>query len=321
MLNLLWKILVSLAGAAAGTFILYVATSFVLEAWLTRPLVSRQGESLVALLDIPFERVQFPTEGGLVLRRWFFPARSPKAPAIVYAHGSGKDWEEGIPLVPFLHEAGYGVLLFSYRGHGSSDPAGPGHTYGFAESKDVEAAIRYLRGRDDVTGIGVIGYSLGAASAILAAARTPDVKAVVAVAPFACPEELWLVHKPVFVPEPLSRLVLRMVEWHKGIKLDSSCPEEAARRIPPRPLLIIQGTEDRHIPAENARRLARAASPSCVVWMVEGARHGDILSEGVIRRRTEIVAFLDAALRPSTALHSPLSTRRWRDGTVQRAHP
>jgi uncharacterized protein len=66
----------------------------------------------------------------------------------------------------FLSRAGYSILLFDFQGHGES--TGTGITFGFLESRDATAAVNFVRERFPGEKIGVIGMSLGAASALLA---------------------------------------------------------------------------------------------------------------------------------------------------------
>lgn len=108
--------------------------------------------------------------------------------AVVYAPATAHDQRSGLSLVPIFHQAGYHVLLFSYWGHGLSDGLPGRFTYGAAESKDVDAAVAFLHKAKHTGHIAVIGHSAGAA--ILSAARNPDIGAVIAVAPFNCPEEV-----------------------------------------------------------------------------------------------------------------------------------
>jgi len=145
--------------------------------------------------------------------------------------------------------------------------------------------------------IGLIGYSLGASSAILSAARNQDVSAVVAVAPFACATDIWFANRPVFVPPFLMRIVLRLVELRKGIRAGSLCAEAVIGDISPRPLLIIQGVEDPYVPLEHTHRLFAAAGNPRTLWLIEGATHKTVPLLGLINRREALLSFLDAALR------------------------
>ena len=76
-------------------------------------------------------------------------------------------------------------MLFDFRYRGESE--GDAQTLGVKESWDIQSAVDYLKERPDVDAerIGVQGGSLGAASAILAAAEKSEIKGVVAQIPFA----------------------------------------------------------------------------------------------------------------------------------------
>jgi dipeptidyl aminopeptidase/acylaminoacyl peptidase len=245
---------------------------------------------------VPYEEVAFPTTDGLTLRGWFYPAGEADAPALLYAPATAQDQRSGRSLVPALHAAGYHVLLFSYRGHALSDGSRWGFTYGADESRDVDAAVRYLREERRVRRIGVIGYSAGAVSAILSAARNPAVGAVVAVAPFTCVDEIWNTNRPAIVPKALLDLTLRLAELRKGFDRRDVCPLREIGRIAPRPVLLIHGTEDGRITREQAERLFAAAEEPVSLWLVEGASHSTVRDPGLDRLLPEVVGFFDGAL-------------------------
>jgi dipeptidyl aminopeptidase/acylaminoacyl peptidase len=247
---------------------------------------------------IPYEQVEFPSGDGLTLRGWFFRSEQPGAPAVVYAPATARDQRSGLSLVPALHAAGYHVLLFSYRGHGLSDGNRWGFTYGDAESRDLDAAVRYLR-HAGLRRIGVIGYSAGAASGIISAARNPAIRAVVAVAPFTCIDDIWRTNRPAIMPQPLLDLTLWLAELRKGFRRGDVCPVEAIGRIAPRPLLAIHGTDDQRITQEQARRLFDAAGEPKSLWLVEDATHLSVRDPALDQLLPDVIAFLDAALRPA----------------------
>ena len=79
-----------------------------------------------------------------------------------------------------LERQGYGVLVYDARGLGRSE--GTPNSYGWDRDKDIDAALAYLKPRDDVdpSRIGALGLSTGADMAIDAAGRRSDIAAVVA---------------------------------------------------------------------------------------------------------------------------------------------
>lgn len=284
------------AGVLAGVSLLTFAGPLVGEMIAVFPPFFPRGQvNPLTEAGLPYEEVAFPTTDGLMLRGWFIPAEQPDAPAIIYAPATGHDQRSGLSLVPAFHRAGYHVLLFSYRGHALSDGQKGAFTYGDAESRDVDAAVRFLSEVKGIRHIGLIGHSVGAASAILSAARNPEVGAVVAVAPFNCMAEVWSTSRPPLVPTFLLDWTMWAVERLRGFRREQVCPVEVVAQIAPRPLLILHGTEDRRITEAQVRRLFAAARWPKSLWLVRGATHSSIRSPVLDRLAPEVVAFFDAA--------------------------
>ena len=132
--------------------------------------------------DLPVEEVHFPSRDGLMLAGWFIPGTN--GGTVILAHGYDRSRANLLPHADYLHRAGFSVLLFDFRGRGESE--GDTVTAGVKEPLDIQGAVDYLKGRPNVDPehIGVQGVSLGAASAILAAAQTPEIRGVVAESAF-----------------------------------------------------------------------------------------------------------------------------------------
>ena len=89
-----------------------------------------------------------------------------------------------------LFEEGYNLLLFDLRGHGSSE--GDQISGGYFERWDVLGAYDYLVEERGVTAgkVGLMGYSMGGVTSILAAVEEPGIAAIVADSPFAAATDL-----------------------------------------------------------------------------------------------------------------------------------
>jgi dipeptidyl aminopeptidase/acylaminoacyl peptidase len=297
-----------------GTSLLTVAGSVLGEIIATMPPLFRANDvNPLEHEGIPVEEVAFPTDDGLTLRGWFFPATQANAPAVLYAPGTAHDQRSGLSLVPDFHAAGYNVLLFSYRGHALSEGNRWGFTYGDAESRDLDAAVRFLQEGKGLHEIGVIGHSAGAVTAILSAARNSGIGAVIAVAPFNCVAEVWNTNRPKVVPQSLLDLTLRLAELRKNFDRNDVCPLEMVHRIAPRPLLVIHGTEDRRITQEQVERLFTAAEEPKSMWLVEGASHHSVRDPVLDQLSPQLIAFLDDALRPGK---DAIASLEYRSGLV-----
>jgi dipeptidyl aminopeptidase/acylaminoacyl peptidase len=261
------------------------------------PAFTRQAARSIDQVGISYEQVSFLTTDGLTLRGWFFPTNDPHAPAIIYAPATAHDQRQGISLVAPLHRAGYQVLLFSYRGHGTSDGDRLGFTYGARESEDIDAAVRYLTEERSIPHIGAIGHSAGAVAIILSAARNPRIGAVVAAGTFTSVEDIWEQNRPAIFPQPLYRLAMRMFEMRKGFSRQEVRPLDVIGQIAPRPVLLVHGMSDRRITQQQAAELfANANQPKQIIY-VPGASHDQVRSPGLDGLLAQIVQFFDANLR------------------------
>lgn len=250
---------------------------------------------------LDYEEVAFESGDGHTLRGWFFPAADPDAPAIIYAPATAHDQRQGLSLVAPLRRAGYQVLLFSYRGVGNSDGNRLSFSYGARESRDVDAAARYLAEVRGVRQIGAIGHSAGAVSILLSAARNPRIEAVVAAAPYSSLQEIWQANRPAAFPKRLYDLTLRLFELRKGFSRHQVRPVDVVKEISPRPILFIYGLEDRRVTLAQAQSLFQAAGfPKQIIWL-PNTTHAGVRSPGLDLLVEQIVRFFDASLRQKKA--------------------
>lgn len=150
-----------------------------------------------------YEQVSFLTLDGLTLRGWFIPAAldglTGKQATIPVGHGYPFDKANVLRHALFLHSR-FHLLLFDFRYFGVSERAYT--TAGLLETRDVEAAVGYLKQRQDVdpARIGAFGFSMSAAAFILC--RSADIHAIAADSAYASLEKL--IARQFFVlPGPL----------------------------------------------------------------------------------------------------------------------
>ncbi len=312
-----------LIAASALTLIvaLYLAVSyFVLSASLAP--APRCPDRTPADSGVAAEAVRFRSDVDEVsLSGWFLPSRGRRA--IILIQGlNDQGWNSSHSDIAAAYVgAGFDVLVFDLRGHGSS--SGDRLGLGWHERRDVRAAVNLLLDRGFIPGaIGIHGGSYGAAVALLSAAAIPEIGAVVAGSAFADIRDVMdtQIEDKTGVPSWLSRHFLRpglaFVALHLyGLDFDVIPPERAVPVIAPRPILFIHGSEDRVIPVEHAYRL-RAASknPSDELWVLPLPGHTpgvrlpgeacETLEVSPLRETylRKVVAFFDGSLPPSTLI-------------------
>lgn len=246
--------------------------------------------------------VQIPGPRGM-LAGWYLPARN--GCTLICCHGIHDNSSQWMTQVARLHARnGYGALLFDFTGHGQSE--GNQVTYGIRERHDVRAVIEYLRERGDVDmeRVAILGYSLGAITAVLAAAEHPDLRAVVIESGFS---DLYhdiakLFTRYTGLPAfPFARLVIFWGQRLAGVRLAEVRPVQIIGNIAPRPVLIISDLRDALADEPyDGESLYQAAGEPKELWQVAEATHVNAFGvepESWIER---VGGFLDVHLAAST---------------------
>jgi uncharacterized protein len=201
------------------------------------------------------EDVTLTTADGVKLAAWLIPAATPGAPAIVMLHGYPAGKADLLPIAGALN-ARFTMLLVDFRYFGGSD--GRATTLGSRERADLRAAVDALAQRGH-TRVGVFGYSLGGAVALLGAAEDPRIRAVAVWAPFA---DLRVLARELYATFWLLKypFVELMVLWGRlflGGDITRPSPEAAAARLTI-PVQLWASRDDDQIPFAHAERLQRA---------------------------------------------------------------
>ena len=132
--------------------------------------------------------VEFPAEGGDILRGWYFLPSTGEGPfpAISMAHGYAGIKEHGIePFARAFAEAGFAVLLHDHRGFGASDGTPRHDVDPWRQIADWRRAISFLESREEVNAdrIGVWGTSYAGGHVLVLGATDRRIKAVVSQVP------------------------------------------------------------------------------------------------------------------------------------------
>ena len=170
---------------------------------------------------------------------------------------------------------------------------------GYYEQRDLLGAIDYVKGRG-FEHIGVLGFSMGAVTTLIAAASSSDIDAVVADSSFA---DLKDVMEPEFskrtkFPKFFLPALLFIVKIMYSVDFSAVKPIELVSEIAPRPAFFIHGQLDETFPLEHAYRLHQAGqNPQNQLWIVPQAGHVRAYATCPEEYMNKITAFFDGILR------------------------
>ena len=308
--TLIWPVLalamrrrqVSYRGAAMGVVVIlllvFIGLPYLISTLYTGSVGSRRkAQNTPAEYGLAYEDVTLTTSDGLKLAAWHIPNEAGRG-TVIYCHGHLNHRGQMLDQAAFLHEHGFGGVLFDFRRHGDSE--GDLTTFGYYEWRDVQAALRYaIDNRGEGEPVILWGVSMGAATALLTAAEESGIDAVIAESSFyAASETLRSDLKRMFgLPTvPFGFLTGTITELRVGIEIDSLDIGRAAPGLRDVYVLLVGGTADRRMPLSNNERLYELIPGTKKdLLVVDGATHGDIWEMGREVYGDKILQFLTAS--------------------------
>ncbi|MHC4513038.1 MAG: alpha/beta hydrolase [Planctomycetota bacterium] len=245
--------------------------------------------------NLAAEPVAFESGSGSRIRGWLLPGRDQDKATVVLAHGIGGDRRAMLSRARFLRAAGYTALVFDFQAHGESP--GKAITFGYRESRDVRAAVAFVRARRPGRKIGVIGQSLGGAACLIGDDPI-DADALIVESVYPTLQEAVqnrMEHRLGF----LGRLVTPLLTWQSRFRLGfavDACRPIRGMRSYRGPVLIVAGAEDQSTRIEESRRMFLAAVGPKQLWVVAGAGHVDYHTAAGAEYEKRVLGFLDRYL-------------------------
>jgi pimeloyl-ACP methyl ester carboxylesterase len=257
-----------------------------------------------------FEEARVPGDLG-VLPAWLI--EGDRDTWVIIVHGKGLDErKQALRMLPVLVDAGYPVLVVSYRNDVVAHPSETGrYGWGYPEWRDLEVALEFadLRGADDFV---LYGYSMGGAliSAFLhesaafvdGVTLTDRVRGVIMDSPVLDLEAVIDAGaEDRGIPPPLTAAA----KWIAAMRFDLDWDaldqvERAGEFDPGLPILLFHGVEDTTVPVAISDAFAAALS-SVQYERVERADH-------VYPWNVDPAAYEDAVMRFLAGLDAVEST-------------
>jgi len=247
----------------------------------------------------PIQQVHFETVDHLTLIGWYIPPQN--GAVIILQHGYHANSAEMLPIGRMLAQHGYGILLFDFRGHGKSE--GNTVTLGLHETQDTNAAVNYLLRQPGVNRIGLIGNSMGGATGILAASKNKNIQAIAVEGVFSELKDEVGIGIEVQTPLPafpFDVIFVYIAERETGYRLSDIAPVEKIGQISPRPILIMQGGNDKRINSDSGNSLFAAAGEPKIYWYEPSAAHVAIYQAAPKDYEKHVTNFFDQYLLGAT---------------------
>jgi hypothetical protein len=273
-----------------GTFAPGDAVAFDQYAFLQDPLVAH---------GIDFEEVVVPGDLG-INPAWLIDGT--RDTWVIIAHGKGIDErKQALRMIPTLHDAGYPVLVISYRNDEGAAASDSGrYTWGLEEWRDVEAALQFglVQGAEEFV---IMGYSMGGAVTASFLHETDligRVRGVILDSPVLDLEEVVDTEAaergvPAFFTAG-SKAIARL-----RFGLDWPQLDHVARANEfDIPMLLMHGTADGTVPVASSDDFA-AARPDIVIYeRFEGADHAYLWNVDPTRYATAVLNFIAGVATP-----------------------
>lgn len=231
---------------------------------------------------LPAELIEFFSQ-GIRLEGWIIRnnLHLKTGGLVILTHGWSTNSSLLLPLAKFLFNAGFDLLLYDCRGHGNSAKDGPITLRKMAQ--DVSAAITYVYQdlKTLYSNVSVIGHSMGASAAIVAASYDHRINRLVACSPFSDPKTLTTRHlKQKRIPMGiLIHLVYIFIERWLGTTMQNIAPLNRIKHVN-QDILLIHGTKDHIIPSSDSASLSAVNQSDKLRFLkIENRGHFDILRD------------------------------------------
>jgi len=230
-----------------------------------------------------YETVEIPSrDAGVTLSAWYVAGDSGK-PTVMVVHGLGvgapdcKHQPRALLPAGILHRAGYNVLLIDLRNHGDSTSTGGKWAAGTEEYRDVLGAWDWLQSEKGAVPaqIGLLAYSGGTASALIAMGEEPRIPAIWLDSPFVnIFETISDTLEADGYPRFLAPGGILMARLMSGYDLYARTPENAVRGFTDQAVFVVHCQEDATLPVKYAQDMADILKLSADhLWIAEGCGH------------------------------------------------
>jgi uncharacterized protein len=245
--------------------------------------------------NIPYEDVTFQSRYKAPLKGWWLPAEDAKG-TVIFSHGQAGSMAGDLPEAAMYHKNGYNVLMFDYRAHGTSD--GDRVTFGVYEKEDLLGAIDFLQVEKGIDRVALIGFSMGAAVAMITAALTDRVSTLILDGVFwRLTDVLEAYLRRYTVPPGLSYLLAVVIVLGASVRTNTRMYQVSPRLWAKHldadiPVLFIHGEQDNLVRLADLQKLIADLKGKYDLWVAPDSNHREAFSTHPNDYEARVMAWL-----------------------------
>lgn len=250
---------------------------------------------------LEYQKIVLHTADGYDIAAWDVTPAAPSDDAVIVLSGYAANKGSILARTAFLGQE-HRLLYLDFRSFGES--GGHYSTMGLREVEDAVAAVRYLKDQG-VRHIGIYGFTMGGAVALMTAAREPAVSAIVTEDAYSDFDAV--ASEPYGYLGPAKTLFGQVAKafaetvLHLDVEALSPAAVASTIRIP---ALIIHSSADKSVPIRHADLLKEKMSgnPDAQFWYTDGK--SDLEARTAFAQT--VMAFFEAHLSsPAPAAATP----------------
>lgn len=278
-------------------FLLYGFSALAATFLFIHPFHSRSDYSPKAY-NLPFTKVQFYSRDGRTkLSGWLMRHNQASEGLVIICHGLMSSKAETLPLAAFIFRNEYDCLVFDFRAHGESD--GFFSNLGYREKEDLLGAIQYAEANHLTFDrkVIVIGFSMGAAAALLASAETDQISSLVCDSSYADGMALLKRNFSLFF-HGLPKKYFWGICWFflrkiGGYPENPEKPLDAVKKLRDLPIFFIHGEGDQTISVSHTKALfKKCPSVKKELWIVPQVGHAEAYDQQTDLYQKKLLQFL-----------------------------